>query len=112
MRPWPRQCPEIGGHPEFNWSMDEWTRGDFAGCMGFGVWTGYGFGPAIRAPSGDACGGFDIQPAGQAPVRVEDREPCRVSVPGIAQRPPVAQTDNMIGGHPVANLSGSNNEMG
>ncbi len=32
--------------------MDEWTHGDFAGCMGPGVWTGSGFGPAIREPVG------------------------------------------------------------
>jgi monoamine oxidase len=46
------QNPEPDSYFEFNWSMDEWTRGDFAGCMGPGVWTGHGFGPAIRDPVG------------------------------------------------------------
>jgi hypothetical protein len=42
----------FGRYFEFNRSMDEWTRGDFAGCMGPGVWTGSGFGPAVREPVG------------------------------------------------------------
>lgn len=46
------QNPEPDSYFEFNWSMDEWTRGDFAGCMGPGVWTGSGFGPAVREPVG------------------------------------------------------------
>ena len=46
------QNPEPDSYFEFNWSMDEWTRGDFAGCMGPGVWTGHGFGPAVREPVG------------------------------------------------------------
>ncbi|OBH83836.1 MULTISPECIES: FAD-dependent oxidoreductase [unclassified Mycobacterium] len=46
------QNPEPDSYFEFNWSMDEWTRGDFAGCMGPGVWTGAGFGPAVREPVG------------------------------------------------------------
>ena len=32
--------------------MDEWTRGDFAAVPGPGVYTGFGFGPAIREPIG------------------------------------------------------------
>jgi monoamine oxidase len=46
------QNPEPDSYFEFNWSMDEWSRGDFAGCMGPGVWTGSGFGPAVREPVG------------------------------------------------------------
>ncbi|ORA17304.1 hypothetical protein BST12_19730 [Mycobacterium angelicum] len=46
------QNPEPDSYFEFNWSMDEWTRGDFAGCMPPGVWTGTGFGPAVREPVG------------------------------------------------------------
>ncbi|MGV7250692.1 flavin monoamine oxidase family protein [Mycobacterium kansasii] len=46
------QNPAADSYFEFNWSMDEWTRGDFAGCMGPGVWTGHGFGPAVREPVG------------------------------------------------------------
>lgn len=35
----PPQNPEADSYFKFNWSVDEWTRGDFAGCMGPGVWT-------------------------------------------------------------------------
>jgi monoamine oxidase len=46
------QNPEVDSYFEWNWSMDEWTRGDFAGTPGPGVLTGFGFGPAIREPVG------------------------------------------------------------
>ena len=46
------QNPEPDAYFEFNWSMDEWTRGDFAGCMGPGVWTASGFREAVHEPVG------------------------------------------------------------
>jgi monoamine oxidase len=46
------QNPEPDSYLEWNWSMDEFVRGDFAAVPGPGIYTSYGFGPAIRAPFG------------------------------------------------------------
>lgn len=48
----PPQNPTPDNYFEFNWSIEEFARGDFAAVPGPGVWTGVGFGPAIRAPFG------------------------------------------------------------
>jgi monoamine oxidase len=39
-------------YAEKNWAEEEWVRGDFAGTPGPGVYTGFGFGPALRQPFG------------------------------------------------------------
>jgi monoamine oxidase len=41
------QNPEPDAYFEFNWSLPEFIRGDYAGTPGPGVYTAYGFGPAI-----------------------------------------------------------------
>ena len=46
----PPQNPAADNYFEFNWTIEEWSRGDFAAVPGPGVLTGVGFGPAIRAP--------------------------------------------------------------
>jgi len=46
------QNPEADSYFEWNWALDEFTRGDFAGVPGPGVLTGAGFGPALRTPVG------------------------------------------------------------
>jgi monoamine oxidase len=46
------QNPAPDNYFEFNWAVDEFGRGDFATVPGPGVYTGVGFGPAIRAPFG------------------------------------------------------------
>ncbi len=48
----PPQNPAPDDYFEFNWSIEEFARGDFAAAPGPGVYTGVGFGPAIRAPFG------------------------------------------------------------
>lgn len=48
----PPQNPAPDNYFEFNWSIEEFARGDFAAVPGPGVYTGVGFGPAIRAPFG------------------------------------------------------------
>jgi len=48
----PPQNPAPDNYFEFNWSIEEFARGDFAAAPGPGVYTGVGFGPAIRAPFG------------------------------------------------------------
>jgi len=48
----PPQNPTADNYFEYNWSIDEWARGDFAAVPGPGVLTGVGFGPAIRTPFG------------------------------------------------------------
>jgi monoamine oxidase len=48
----PPQNPVPDNYFEFNWTLEEWARGDFAAVPGPGVLTGVGFGPAIRAPFG------------------------------------------------------------
>jgi monoamine oxidase len=48
----PPQNPEADSYFEFNWSLPEWIRGDYAGAPGPGVYTAYGFGPAIQTPFG------------------------------------------------------------
>lgn len=44
------QNPEPDAYFEWNWAMDEFTRGDFAAVPGPGVYTTLGNGPAIREP--------------------------------------------------------------
>jgi monoamine oxidase len=44
------QNPEADSYFEWNWSLDEFTRGDFSAVPGPGVWTGYG--AALRKPVG------------------------------------------------------------
>jgi monoamine oxidase len=46
----PERCRAPDNYFEFNWSIAEWARGDFASGPRPGVWTGVGFGPALRAP--------------------------------------------------------------
>jgi monoamine oxidase len=46
------QNPEPDAYFEWNWSLPEFVRGDYAGAPGPGVYTAYGFGPAIQT----ACG--------------------------------------------------------
>jgi len=46
----PPQNPAPDNYFEFNWAIDEFARGDFGAVPGPGVYTGVGFGPAIRAP--------------------------------------------------------------
>lgn len=46
------QNPAPDNYFEFNWAVEEWARGDFAAVPGPGVYTGVGFGPAIRQPVG------------------------------------------------------------
>src|SRR5262249_35855843 len=46
------QNPAPDNYFEFNWSIEEFARGDFAAVPGPGVLTGVGFGPALRAPVG------------------------------------------------------------
>jgi monoamine oxidase len=48
----PPQNPTPDSYFEFNWSIEEFARGDFAAVLGPGVYTNGGFGPAIRAPFG------------------------------------------------------------
>ncbi len=48
----PPQNPVADSYFEWNWSLPEWIRGDYAGAPGPGVYTAYGFGPAIREPFG------------------------------------------------------------
>lgn len=48
----PPQNPAPDNYFEFNWSIEEFARGDFAAIPGPGVYTGVGFGPALRAPFG------------------------------------------------------------
>lgn len=48
----PPQNPGADNYFEFNWSIEEFARGDFAAVPGPGVLAGVGFGPAIRAPFG------------------------------------------------------------
>jgi len=48
----PPQNPAPDNYFEFNWSTEEFARGDFAAVPGPGVLTGVGFGPALRAPFG------------------------------------------------------------
>src|SRR5262249_60205132 len=48
----PPQNPAPDSYFEYNWSLEEWARGDFAAVPGPGVYTGAGFGPAIRQPIG------------------------------------------------------------
>jgi monoamine oxidase len=47
----PPQNPSPDSYFEYNWSIEEFARGDFAAVLGPGVYTA-GFGPAIRAPFG------------------------------------------------------------
>jgi monoamine oxidase len=44
----PPQNPKPDSYFEWNWAMDEFTRGDFAAVPGPGVYTTLGTGPAIR----------------------------------------------------------------
>jgi monoamine oxidase len=46
----PPANPVPDSYFEYNWSIEEWARGDFAAAPGPGVLTGFGFGPAIREP--------------------------------------------------------------
>jgi monoamine oxidase len=46
------QNPKPDSYFEWNWAMDEFTRGDFAAVPGPGVYTNLGFGPAMREPFG------------------------------------------------------------
>lgn len=46
------QNPVPDTYFEFNWSIEEFARGDFAAVPGPGVLTGVGFCPALRAPFG------------------------------------------------------------
>lgn len=46
------QNPVPDNYFEFNWSIEEFARGDFAAVPGPGVLTGVGFGPALRVPFG------------------------------------------------------------
>jgi monoamine oxidase len=46
------QNPEPDFYFEWNWSLPEWIRGDYAGAPGPGVYTAFGFGPAIQTPVG------------------------------------------------------------
>lgn len=48
----PPQNAAPNNYFEFNWSIEEFARGDFAAVPGPGVYTSVGFGPAIRAPFG------------------------------------------------------------
>lgn len=48
----PPQNPEPDNYFEFNWAIDEFSRGDFGAIAGPGVLSGVGFGPAIRQPVG------------------------------------------------------------
>ncbi len=48
----PPQNPQPDGYFEFNWSLPDFIRGDYAGTPGPGVYTGFGFGPAIQTPCG------------------------------------------------------------
>ncbi len=48
----PPQNPVPDNYFEFNWAIDEFSRGDFGATPGPGVYTGVGFGPAIRQPVG------------------------------------------------------------
>jgi monoamine oxidase len=48
----PPQNPEADSYFEWNWSLPEWIRGDYAAAPGPGVYTAYGFGPAIQQPVG------------------------------------------------------------
>ena len=48
----PPQNPSPDNYFEYNWSIEEWARGDFAAVLPPGVYTAGGFGPAIRAPFG------------------------------------------------------------
>ena len=47
------QNPEPDSYFEWNWSLPEFIRGDYAGAPGPGVYTATGFGPAIL----NHCGG-------------------------------------------------------
>lgn len=46
------QNPKPDAYFEWNWAMDEFTRGDFSAVPGPGVYTTLGNGPAIRGPIG------------------------------------------------------------
>jgi monoamine oxidase len=46
------QNPEPDAYFEWNWSLPEFIRGDYAGTPGPGVYTASGFGPAIATPCG------------------------------------------------------------
>lgn len=46
------QNPAPDNYFEFNWAIDEFSRGDFGAILGPAVYTGVGFGPAIRQPVG------------------------------------------------------------
>ena len=44
------QNPEPDAYFEWNWSLPDYIRGDYAAAPGPGVYTAYGFGPAIQSP--------------------------------------------------------------
>ncbi len=46
----PPQAPEPSAYFEWNWSLPEFIRGDYAGAPGPGVYTAEGFGPTIHTP--------------------------------------------------------------
>ena len=47
----PPQVPEPTAYFEWNWSLPDFIRGDYAGAPGPGVYTAVGFGPAIHDQS-------------------------------------------------------------
>jgi monoamine oxidase len=48
----PPQSPEPSAYFEWNWSLPDFIRGDYAGAPGPGVYTAEGFGLAIHQPIG------------------------------------------------------------
>jgi monoamine oxidase len=48
----PPQNPAPDNYFEFNWAIDEFSRGDFGAILPPAVQTGVGFGPALRQPVG------------------------------------------------------------